>query len=202
MVSFRYARAIEPRKTTKQDLKAAAIHLLARGGPQAASVRSITKRAGVTEAALYRHYRNKDALYYEACAEVVLRMIEEKRRLIARKAPAAARLRDWVRLTYEFFDSNADAFACVFLRDDGPDIKVQSVDGQQSGMFQTLYLDGVRAGEFLPMDEHLATALFSGAMLQIPRLIDKGVLPGPAMNFADLVADRVLWMLRPEHDLS
>lgn len=159
-------------------------------------MRSITKRAGVTEAALYRHYRSKDALYLEACADIVRRMIDEKRLLAARAIPVCARITEWVRLTYEFFDANPEAFACVLLRDDRPDVKLEPIDGAQSGLFEDLYREGVRAGELVDMPIDVATALFSGAMLQVPRLIAAGELQGPAASLAPAVGQRLLAMFR------
>lgn len=183
------------KRTTKDNLKDAAVHLLARGGPPAASVRSIAKRAGVTEAALYRHYRNKEDLYLSACAEIIEQMVTAKRRLIAADTSARAKITEWVRMTYMFYDENPDAFTCVLLRDDQPQQKLESIDGQQSGLFESLLLVGQSTGELRRMDPHLATALFSGMMLQVPKLVNEGGLPGPASNYAGLVAEAAIRLL-------
>lgn len=158
-------------------------------------MRSITKLAGVTEAALYRHYRSKDHLYLEACADIVTRMIDQKRALAAQPGPASAKVREWVRVTYEFFDASPEAFACVLLRDDRPAVKLEPIDGAQSGLFEDVFRAGVEAGEFRDMPVDLATALFSGAMLQVPRLIVAGEFRGPASAQWQEVAERLLAML-------
>lgn len=179
---------------TKEQLKHAAMHLLARGGPRAASVRSIAKRAGVTEAALYRHYKNKDDLYFVAYTEIIQRMVEEKIKLLASDRSFVEKIREWVRLTYRFFDENPDAFTCVLLRDDTGSERPDPTDGRQSGMFSELVTAAQRAGEFRQLDPTIASSLFSGVLLQIPRLINLGALPMPAATYTDVVADAALKM--------
>lgn len=190
-----YHPTIKKKRSTKDDLKDAAMHLLARGGPRAASVRSIAKRVGVTEAALYRHYKNKDELYFEAAAAVVQRMIDEKKALLAEQASAVHKLGEWVRLTYAFFDENPDAFTVVLLRDDRPKPKLDAVDGRQSSMFEDLVREGQASGELREIDPHVASALFSGVMLNVPRLIIAKVLPGTASSYTPIVTDAVLRIL-------
>src|SRR5579884_2362663 len=64
---------------TKQNLLSAARELFARHGFTSTSVREIAANAGVTEAALYAHFENKqalyDALYDYAGAHSVVRAI-------------------------------------------------------------------------------------------------------------------------------
>jgi AcrR family transcriptional regulator len=105
------------RPGTRERLQTAAMHAVIREGRRAASVRSITRSAGVTEVALYRHYKGKDELFAAIYDRLVGGMIEGKQALVESPAPVRERLREWVRLTYRSFDADPDGFAYVFLTD-------------------------------------------------------------------------------------
>lgn len=63
----------------REALLAAALDLVAEGGPQAATVRAIAERAGVS-AGLIRHYfSSKESLIHEAYSGIMMRMTEEGR---------------------------------------------------------------------------------------------------------------------------
>ncbi|MFN3844979.1 MAG: TetR/AcrR family transcriptional regulator [Paracoccaceae bacterium] len=67
----------EPQERRRESLIAAALDLMAEGGPQAATVRAIAERAGIT-AGLIRHYfQSKDDLTRAAYAVVMNRMTTE-----------------------------------------------------------------------------------------------------------------------------
>ncbi len=59
------------------DLIAAALDLIAEGGPQAATVRAIAQRAGVTPGLIRHYFRTKEDLIGAAYAQFVRRMAED-----------------------------------------------------------------------------------------------------------------------------
>ena len=85
-------------KNTKHALMSATIRLAAKGGMEAAKVRAITREAGVTEAALYRHYRSKDELCWHAYRGVVEEMIQDKAPLVSSSVSFREKLSEWIRL--------------------------------------------------------------------------------------------------------
>ena len=175
---------------TKERLEAAAMHAVNRRGRRAASVRSITRAAGVTEGALYRHYKSKDALLAAVYDRVVAGMIEEKRALVEGRGPMRERLRDWIRLTYRSFDADPDGFAFVFLSDAGavPRRPGGIPPRAQSGLFTELVRKGQASSELRPLVPELAAAHFTALMLNVPRLIRAGTLAGPAAKYVEEIA--------------
>jgi AcrR family transcriptional regulator len=174
------------RKNRKSDLLDAAVRLVASGGAECATTRAIAREAGVSDAALYRHYRNKDDLCGQACARIADEMIRGKRELAVSEAPISEKLHTWVRLTYEFFDKNPDEFAFYLSP---PNARVVERGSSQAELFAEMIRRAIAAGEVRPIHPQVAVSHFTGLMLNVPRLIRNGVLDGPASAYVDEVAD-------------
>jgi AcrR family transcriptional regulator len=177
---------------TRIRLHEAALYLVAREGP-GASVRAIARRAGVTEGALYRHYKNRDALLAAVFFELVEPMVTEKENLVAMRAPVRDRLREWVRCTYARFDDNPDAFAYIFLTDHDFPREHARLSGRQSELARQLLEQGRSEGVMRPMDPELAAAIFVGLLLGVPERVRSGRLTGPASRYTDEIS-RAIWL--------
>lgn len=176
----------------------AAVRLMARHGAKAATVRSIAREAGVTEGALYRHYVSKQELCLDVYTEIVTEMTRAKRAIASRDAPARDKIREWVRVSYEFFDHHADAFTFVLLTPHGfpePHRDITEVQGQ---IFMDLVRQAQATGEMKSVLPELALGHFTGVMLNVPRMINAGTLKGPASKYVDDVADAAWRMLCAE----
>jgi AcrR family transcriptional regulator len=173
-------------------LREAATHLVARTGP-AASVRAIAKRAGLTEGALYRHFENRNDLLASVFDEIIEPMVDEKRNLVAMRAPVQDRLREWVRSTYAGFDRDPDAFAYVFLTDHDFPKEHTRFSGLQSALLRELIAQGRQAGDLHDISDELAATMFVGLLLSVPIRVRAGTLPRPASQYVDEVA-RAVWL--------
>ncbi len=189
-------RVNKPVRDTKSALLDAAVRLVARGDG-ISSMRAIAREAGVTEGAIYKHFSSKDALLEAATEQVVARMLDEKRPLLDRDGTVHDAIRAWVEITLASYDAEPDAFTYGLLarpkRVDGP-IAPTEVFRSQGALFARLFERGVANGECRPLDPDLAVALFSGAMLSVPRAIHEGRLAGPAADYAEPVFDAA-WRL-------
>lgn len=179
----------------KRRIVASALKLIARLGPNAASVRAITKAAGVTEAALYRHFASKNELLLEIYRSLVGEMIEEKRAIAAGDAPLRLRFERWIRVSYESFDHDRAAFSFVLLTEHRFPKSARGVTTSQGRIFMEMYAAAARRGEARNMPAELAMSHFTGVMLNIPRLINAGRLKGPARQYASGVTDAVCRLL-------
>lgn len=174
------------RKNRRGEIVDATIRLAAKQGVSGASIRQIASEAGVTEGALYRHFDNKDDLCQQAYQQIVANMVEEKEQLLqSRTATLEDLLRDWIRLSFEYYDRYPDAFTYVLLTP--YDFTESDITLQQGRMFSQLIADASQAGEFPDTDPVLAMSHFSGLMLNVPRLINEGTLAPPALQYVDAV---------------
>lgn len=182
--------------TTKDHLRAAALRLVADGGPEAASVRAITQEAGVTGAALYRHYETKEDLWRDVYACIVTEMMLEKSKLIELESPVKERIKSWVQLTYAYYDGNRDAFNYVLLTTRSVAETCGDLYTAQGRLFMELIRQGQESGELSDTAPELGLALFSGMLLSVPRLINEGTLQTPAAQYVDDVAEAAWVALR------
>jgi AcrR family transcriptional regulator len=178
------------RRNRRDELVAAAVRLAARQGVHSASVRDIASEAGVTEGALYRHFDSKDDLCQQAYQQIVAEMVAEKEQIVrATHLPLCQRLSQWIRLSYEYFDGYPEAFTYVLLTP--YDFAESDITRRQGRLLTELLTAASRGGEFPESDPVLAMCHFSGIMLNVPRLINEGILEGPATRYVEDVTKAV-----------
>lgn len=186
-----------PRRDTKEELVNATIKLAGEGGMEAASVRSITREVGITEGALYRHYRSKEELWVEVYTRIVGAMAEDKAALLDADLAARERLGEWVRLTYAYYDGNRDAFNYVLLAPKSLAASLGEVYTRQGRLFMELFTRLRSRGEVRAVEPTIALAMFSGLLLTVPKLINEGQLEGPAEPYASEITDAVWRLFAP-----
>lgn len=186
------------RRSRKEELLAATVRLVANGGAGAATIRAIAREAGVTDAAVYRHYESKEDLCCRAYNRIVEEMVREKGHLVTSDAPLPEKLREWVRLSYAYYDRNPAAVMFVLAM---PLVAYRSGHSTVVGQGE-LFLEMIErardAGEIGAISPEVALSHFVGMVLNVPRLISEGTLPGPASDYVDEVATAAWRVLRPE----
>ena len=181
-------------RISRDSITAAAIRLVVEGGARNATIKAISAQMDVNEAALYRHFKSKDEILSSAYVAIVDDMAQQKRHLAKSTLPFADLVREWITLTYDFYDGNPDAFAYVLLLPPNS-IANADISRVQGKLFMSLLRRALRNGEIAPMSPKLAYSHFSGIMLNIPRLIYDGTLRGPALAYVDDAVSAVLRVL-------
>jgi AcrR family transcriptional regulator len=178
-------------KINRDTITASAIRLVVEGGARNATIKAISAQMDVNEAALYRHFKSKEEILSSAYVAIVDEMAQQKRHLAKSTLPFAEIVREWIKLTYDFYDGHPDAFAYVLLL---PPSSISNADISrvQGKLFMALIPRALRNGEIAPMLPKLAYSHFSGIMLNIPRLIYEGTLRGPARGYVDDAVSAVL----------
>jgi len=179
------------RRNTRGDLRNAAIRLGVRRGIDGASIRNIAREVGVTEGAVYKHFANKDELIREAYTSIVEEMARDKEVLVKTDIPFEHAVRAWVKLTYQYYDANPDAFTYVLLMPHRLADTLGEVYTRQGRMFKAFIVRAQQTGQIRRTDPDLGVAVFTGCVLNIPRLINEGALQGPALAYAEEIAEAV-----------
>ena len=191
---------MSPRPSSKDDIIAATVRLVAQNGVKAATIRQIARAAGVTEGAIYRHYVSKEELCLEIYSQIVTEMANMKQRIAANHAPIREKIREWTRISYEFFDHHPEGFTFILLTTHNFPENKRELTVRQGRIFMEMIKSAVAAGEIKPIAPELALSHFTGVMLNVPRLINEGLLEGPASRYFDAVADAVWNILNPRED--
>ena len=179
-------------RSTRDDLRDAAIRLGVRDGIDGASIRTIAREVGITEGAVYKHFANKDELIREAYTSVVEEMARDKSVLVKTDLPFDHAVKAWVKLTYQYFDDNSEAFSYVLLMPHRMAERLGEIYTKQGRLFRAFLVRSMQDQQIRSMDPDLGVALFTGMVLNIPRLINDGSLPGPAVGYAEEIADAVI----------
>ena len=77
----------EMRNATKEKIQTAAMHLFAQKGLAATNVQEIADAAGISIGLLYRHYKTKEALFYELVEFAIEGLKEISDRLQSDESP-------------------------------------------------------------------------------------------------------------------
>ena len=179
------------RKNKKGEIIAATVQLVAQRGVNGASIRRIAEVAGVTEGALYRHFDSKEDLCQQAYCHIVSDMIAAKEEIAASEAAAKDKFARWVRVSYEYFDRYPDAFTYVVLIPHDFPSELEHVITSQSKLLSQVIAELANFPDAAMRSLEMGVCHFTGVMLNVPRLINEGVLAGPATRYTDEVVGAI-----------
>ncbi|MHC4945801.1 MAG: TetR/AcrR family transcriptional regulator [Planctomycetota bacterium] len=180
------------RKNRKEEIISAALSLVAKKGLGSATIRAIASLAGVTEGAIYRHFPNKESLIRSIYQRIVLEMVNAKERIAGEKGTLRQKIRDWVNVTYEYYDEQPDAFIFLYLTPYKFDEVDEEIIDRQGEIFMKMIQEAQTKGEARPMKPELALSHFTGIELNVPRLIHEGRLAPGAQQYIPQVVDAIL----------
>jgi AcrR family transcriptional regulator len=176
----------------KREILRAALKLFSEGGLAATSIRDIAEKSGYTNPALYKHFASKEELalhLFEVCHQRVWRKCATA---IASKRDFGGKVDAYVHQWLKFMDEYPDAMA--FLSDSArilwPKASAQVRKQTMISLAYSLVAEAPQTrGSSCAMNPHLAAASLQGTLAELARMIQVGVVKGPAMRWkADFVA--------------
>jgi len=192
------------RQDTKSRLISATMRLAARRGDASITIQAIAREVGITEGAIYRHYRSKDELRWQAYQQTIEDMACQKQQLVFAKMPFPKKLRQWVQYTYTYFDQHPEAFTYVLLipHPEPRTPEETEITTRQGHLFMEMFELAKSQGHARPIPAEIALSHFTGLMLNIPRLINEGVLSGPAARHVGEITQAIACVLlcKPQHN--
>lgn len=84
----------DEKKDTAAEILEAARQLFYEKSYEAASTREISARVGISKAALYHHFKNKEEILFRICLEAADELVENMRRAIARNVQSGKPLKE------------------------------------------------------------------------------------------------------------
>jgi AcrR family transcriptional regulator len=179
-----------PRPSQKEKILAAAVECFAEQGYDATRVRHIAERAGVSDAALYRHYPSIEALAQELFAHY----FGEFARRIAESTSdgtTEGKLRSVVRTTLAFHREEPAATTFVLLRQHTFMANLPAGTVYPLEIVERIIATGQRRREIRVGQPNLVAAIFLGCVLR-PIQLAGVAAPGALDLITDTRHDRVI----------
>ncbi|HEV8338795.1 MAG TPA: TetR/AcrR family transcriptional regulator [bacterium] len=170
-------RPAEAGISSRSAIVAAATRLFARRGFAETSMRQIAEAAGVSKAAIYHHFRDKDRLYRSLLEEAIESLTAAMKRVLD-DGPAAAALARAVALHLQFAAGGADLVRVLVAEELRADPRkrfgnvVARHREEELAIFQTVLERGIARGEFKPVDPVLSAQALSAVI----HVLDVGML--------------------------
>lgn len=109
-------RRLAPEERRAQIIEAARA-LFSQGGLESVSMRNIARRVGITQAAIYQHFEDKDAILFAVAERFFVQLIERKSKYDNPAIPPVERLRLAMRNYVENGLANPEEYRLVFMTD-------------------------------------------------------------------------------------
>ncbi len=180
-------------------LKLAALELFVEQGVHGTGIRDIAKHAGCSEAALYRHWANKEALVNALFREHLgdVRAILEA--AIAGEAAFEDKVRAACRACYKLYDEQLQVFRFVLLVQHELSKSLPSDLRMPQDVVTDLIRGAVASGDLrreAKGEEALLAAAVIGIFLETAVFVLYGRLPGPLSRYVEQVTQAALRVVR------
>jgi AcrR family transcriptional regulator len=170
-----FARASDVRNKVERT----AIRLFAERGVDATSTKQITQAAGVSEGALFRHWKTKDDLIWDLFSRHYLAFTDRLDRICDQEIRFDWRIEAVVREVCRFYDEDPDLFRFLLLVQHGQLTKIAAGTRTPVNVLAEIIEDGQAAGDLPQTDVVLKTAMVLGIMLQSVTFHVYGSVIGP-----------------------
>jgi AcrR family transcriptional regulator len=150
----------------KTKVERAAVDLFAANGFDGVSVADIAAAAGVSQGALYRHYRSKEELGWALFSAAYLRTGEELDRIRSGEAEFDAAVTAMIAHFCALYDEDPALFRFMLITQHGFLPRIPSGSRTPVDAVADLVGDAVAKNRLKPVDPPLAAAVIMGVVLQ------------------------------------
>ena len=181
---------------TKEQIERAALRLFLRDGIDGASMREVTREAGISLGAVYNHYESKEELAWQLFLSGWSEFAFEMRRAAREKRGIRAQLQAMIGYVFNAFDEDPDRVGYVFFSRHQHMHRVNPKLPNPVLVFRVFITNAMTEKVFRKMDAEVATTIVLGACIQ---MIDSKMLKrikGPLGARAEEVADACYRMLK------
>lgn len=151
---------------TRGRIERAALGLFADKGVDQTTIADIAREAGISEGAIYRHYRSKDELIWLTFSTHYRALAQRMDQLQAGEAGLRAKLRAMIEAFCLLFESDRDLFAFLLLVQHGQIPQVPKDMPTPVHVLVAMMEEAMEKGEIARGDPNLAAALVLGTVLQ------------------------------------
>lgn len=188
----------EGKKGTKlPEILRAALELFTEKGIHATTTKDIAKRAGVSEGALYRHFKSKQELAEDLYLTHLSYFTAELDRSVLLASTLRQRLDAFVEGCFRFFDEDRTLFTYLILSEHNELGRTSRKVRHVRHLVRDILEDGRQKGEVRDGDLEIYGAMVIGMMIRIAVFRIYGLITGELQPRAREVADACYRVLRP-----
>lgn len=176
------------RPLAKPLIDRAALRLFVEKGVDGTSIRDVAAAAGVSDGALYRHYKSKDALVWALFADSYVAFAHRLDNLQAGVGDTRGKLRAMIHGVCAFHDAEPLLFRFLLFVQHGQLEKVTQDMPSPIDVIRSVVRNAVATGEIPEIEPELAAAIVVGLVLQPATFAAYGRLDGPLSIHADRLA--------------
>ena len=184
-----YLKAGDP--PSKRRMLQTALHLFARHGVEAVTVRQIAQEAGYTNPALFKFFATKDSLALYLFESCYLALYDQLHTVVDPKAPFDQQFDAILRVFFLQLEQDLDAFLFVqdHLRQMWPNVAAEIRKKSVLGLIRRAVEQGIKEGAAPDMNPALMVVAVAGTLQQFARMVHFGEFKGKASVWkADLSA--------------
>jgi AcrR family transcriptional regulator len=185
---------VDPRKrsTLLPRLFRAAVKLFVKKGIEGASIKEIAREAGVSEGALYRHFKSKEDLAYHLFAVHVNDFTLDLAARVARERRFEDKIKAYVSTCFESFEGERDLFTYLILSEHRELDRFPEDFKHPGHVALDLMAEGKKAGVLADLEDGAGASILVGSVIRMCLSRLRGVLAQDLRVQAGDVA-RALW---------
>jgi AcrR family transcriptional regulator len=166
--------APDPLDTREQQLLAIARRLFAHQGYDRTALRDIAEAAGITKAALYYYFPNKDALFERVVLDSLQILVDDVAAAVARETTPTARIRAFMEASAACIDYGRDRWIAgsnAFWQGakDGQRAAALQLRDDYERLLRKCIVEGMASGELRPADPAMVGRFLLSALNHMTR---------------------------------
>ncbi len=160
----------ESTEIRQQQIKSAVLNIIATEGLSRLSTRNLADKVGLSEGAIFRHFKTKRDIMLAIMQDVESELIGELRRIALKNEPAPQRLFDYLCAHVRYLVEKKGVTILLFseaahLNDSELKNRLHSILNMQKQLVSKIFQDGIVAGEW---DATLQTESLASLYMGIP----------------------------------
>jgi AcrR family transcriptional regulator len=188
----------EKRGTKLPKVMRASIRLFVRQGIDGTTIQDIAREAGVSEGALYRHFKSKDELAWHLFTTHLAEFTTHLFSMVMSQPTAEQRIRAFVAECFKAFEANRDLFTYLIISEHRELKKYPGTQLHPGHVMLKVIQEGQTAGEIKAGDPYILGSLVLGGIIRICVVKIHNAIDGRLTDRVDEVGD-LLWSML-EHD--
>lgn len=149
----------------KGDILKASVELFADRGYDGVSVRDIAKLAGVTEAALYKHFKGKEEMSLYLFKEIMREYCRRIQKIMLQEISAVEKLCAVVDITFDLYEAHPAVIRFTLLSQHNFWLKVTD-ELRPHLLFKAILEEGIKNGEIAEEEVYLLITVYTGVLLE------------------------------------